>query len=190
MKEEVAANNIGSGNIAGAGVGPDGEPGVSKKRQRKLVILRRKTPGQVREDVDTPTEPRYSINRTLKGDKFEKPGMNKVDPKSAPSWARKHFDKNPLDGLRSKAPANMMEDDQGVGIHHDHFAGHKTFRVPSHDFLTIRDAKRKGKHWKSYIGMSQHGEAIRQYANSNHKKPVIIQDERTGAMVFARYGKK
>lgn len=33
--EEEPANNVGGGNIAGLGVGPDGEPGVSKKNQKK-----------------------------------------------------------------------------------------------------------------------------------------------------------
>jgi len=33
--EEEPANNVGGGNIAGLGVGPDGEPGVSKKNMKK-----------------------------------------------------------------------------------------------------------------------------------------------------------
>jgi len=33
--EEEPVNNVGGGNIAGLGVGPDGEPGVSKKNQKK-----------------------------------------------------------------------------------------------------------------------------------------------------------
>ncbi len=32
MDEDAPANAAGSGNIAGIGVGPDGEPGVSKKK--------------------------------------------------------------------------------------------------------------------------------------------------------------
>jgi hypothetical protein len=35
MLEDAPINSAGSGNIAGIGVGPDGEPGVSKKRQKK-----------------------------------------------------------------------------------------------------------------------------------------------------------
>ena len=35
FSEDAPANSAGSGNIAGIGVGPDGEPGVSKKRQEK-----------------------------------------------------------------------------------------------------------------------------------------------------------
>lgn len=36
MLEDIAANSAGGGAIAGIGVGPDGEPGVSKKIQRKI----------------------------------------------------------------------------------------------------------------------------------------------------------
>lgn len=30
-------NNVGDGNIAGLGVGPQGEPGVSKKNKKKVM---------------------------------------------------------------------------------------------------------------------------------------------------------
>jgi hypothetical protein len=30
-------NNVGDGNIAGLGVGPQGEPGVDKKRKKKVM---------------------------------------------------------------------------------------------------------------------------------------------------------
>ena len=33
--EDAPANSAGSGNIAGIGVGSDGEPGVSKSQQKK-----------------------------------------------------------------------------------------------------------------------------------------------------------
>lgn len=38
MKEDVAGNSAGAGAIAGIGIGPDGEPGVHKKRKRKIVM--------------------------------------------------------------------------------------------------------------------------------------------------------
>ena len=34
--DEEPANAVGGGNIAGLGIGPDGEPGVSKKNQRNI----------------------------------------------------------------------------------------------------------------------------------------------------------
>ena len=38
MNEEVPANNAGSGNIAGIGVGPQGEPGVRRKKKASVVL--------------------------------------------------------------------------------------------------------------------------------------------------------
>lgn len=34
-KDEEITNNVGGGSIAGAGVGPDGEPGLTRKQQKK-----------------------------------------------------------------------------------------------------------------------------------------------------------
>lgn len=45
LDENVPTNAVGTGNIAGAGVGPQGEPGVNVKNKRNTVlanILRRK----------------------------------------------------------------------------------------------------------------------------------------------------
>uniref|UniRef100_A0A6C0JW09 Uncharacterized protein n=1 Tax=viral metagenome TaxID=1070528 RepID=A0A6C0JW09_9ZZZZ len=46
IREDVPANTIGAGNIAGAGVGQNGEPGINKKRkiQPFLSFVRRKLP--------------------------------------------------------------------------------------------------------------------------------------------------
>lgn len=43
FSEDAPANSAGSGNIAGIGVGPDGEPGVSKKEQEKIKNKNKKT---------------------------------------------------------------------------------------------------------------------------------------------------
>lgn len=69
------------------------------------------------------------------------------------------------------------------------FAGHDTFIVPSDMYHRARHEKKKGKHWKTYIGEDECGFAIREYASKNKKKPIILQDEKTGAMCYARYGK-
>lgn len=70
------------------------------------------------------------------------------------------------------------------------FAGNDTFIVSSDKYHTARNEKKKGKHWKKYIGEDECGMQIREYANKNSKKPIILQDENTGAMCYARYGKK
>lgn len=37
IEEDAPVNSAGSGNVAGIGVGPDGEPGVSKKKQKEYI---------------------------------------------------------------------------------------------------------------------------------------------------------
>lgn len=69
------------------------------------------------------------------------------------------------------------------------FAGNTTHKVPHHVFNKIIKEKNKGKHWKKYLGAHETTIPIRDYANKNPKKPVIIEDESTGYMCYARYGK-
>ena len=47
IKEDAPTNNVGSGAIAGAGVGAMGEPGVSVKAQRKRQRREKSTPTPV-----------------------------------------------------------------------------------------------------------------------------------------------
>lgn len=44
IKEDIPVNNVGQGNISGAGIGSKGEPGVNKKRKiiPFLAYIRRK----------------------------------------------------------------------------------------------------------------------------------------------------
>jgi hypothetical protein len=70
------------------------------------------------------------------------------------------------------------------------FMGVETFIVPSKTFNTIRDAKRKGKHWRKYLDEDDAFYHIRMEAKKNKKKAIIIEDENTGALIFARYGKE
>ena len=136
VEEEAPANSAGGGNIAGIGVGPQGEPGITPKAKRSYK------------------------KRNQAGAEAQEVG---------------------LELLRRKTP--MMEES-------DHFAGNRTFKIPSSKFHEMRMQKRKGSHWKKYIGEDEHGMTIREYANKNPKKPIILQDEATGAMIYARYGGK
>jgi hypothetical protein len=44
-EDGVACNAVGGGHIAGVGVGPDGEPGVKKRKKSPvLATLKRKVP--------------------------------------------------------------------------------------------------------------------------------------------------
>lgn len=68
------------------------------------------------------------------------------------------------------------------------FAGNVVFEVDSESFYKATWGKKKYKHWKSYIKDEYVHEEIRDYARRNPKKPIIVQNEMTGAMQFIRYG--
>ncbi len=69
------------------------------------------------------------------------------------------------------------------------FMGVETYIVSSRVFNQVRDAKRKGKHWRKYLDEDDTYHHIRIEAKKNKKGAIIIEDENTGALIFARYGK-
>lgn len=109
VNEDAPANAVGGGNIAGLGVGPQGEPG----RPPQLMPMARR------------------------GKKF-------------------------------------------MGV--------EPYIVSSRVFNQIREAKKKGKHWRTYLDEDDAFHHIRVEARKNKKGPIIIEDENTGAMCFVRYG--
>jgi hypothetical protein len=42
LKEEMPVNNVSGGNIAGLGVGPQGEPGVKKRKTASFIAYMRR----------------------------------------------------------------------------------------------------------------------------------------------------
>jgi hypothetical protein len=138
IEEDAPTNNVGSGAIAGVGVGPQGEPGISSSVMNKHRRRNKKN------------QESNSIEVNL---------------------------------FRRKTP---MTEEVNTGS----FAGSTTFIVPSNIFLEAKFAKRKGKHWRKYIGENDALGHIREYAMKNPKKAIVLQDENTGAMCYARYGKK
>lgn len=70
------------------------------------------------------------------------------------------------------------------------FAGHDVFEVNSEWFHKARFGKKKYARYEDYVGNDEIGEAIRQYGREDYGRPIVIQDERTGAMCYLRYGKK
>ena len=120
------------------------------------------------------------------------PGLN---PKQRLSYKKKNaVDDKTREGqiatfIRRAEP--VMEETQPVSnVRRGKFAGNDTFIVPSDMFHKARHEKRKGKHWKTYVGECEYGSAIREYANKNRKSAIVLEDEKTGAMCYARYGKR
>lgn len=131
-KEEAPTNSAGAGGVAGIGVGPQGEPGVSPRVQKK----------------------RYGKTRS---------------PLIFPEM------------MKRSMPKNIAEDT---------FAGAVVFEVAPSVFHAARVEKKKGTHWRKYLEEDDCLAEVREYANKNPGKPIILKNARTGEMCYARYGKK
>ena len=70
------------------------------------------------------------------------------------------------------------------------FAGNTVFEVKSDVFHKAVNEKRKGQHWKKYLGEDEYCAEIREYANKNPGKAIMIQDENSGYITAVRYGKR
>ena len=69
------------------------------------------------------------------------------------------------------------------------FAGSRVFKVPTKSFVMAKMLKRKYVRFEEYLGDADVAKQIAEYANTNWKEPIIIEDERTGAMMYLRYGR-
>jgi hypothetical protein len=69
------------------------------------------------------------------------------------------------------------------------FANNDVFAVDTQTFNNARLGKKKYLKYEKYVGNDEIGNAIREYGRKYPKKPIILQDEKTGAMTFLRYGR-
>lgn len=68
------------------------------------------------------------------------------------------------------------------------FMGIEPYVVSSKVFNQLREAKRRGKHWRTYLEEDDAYHHIRMEAKKS-KGPIVVEDERTGALMYVRYGK-
>lgn len=96
--------------------------------------------------------------------------------------------KSVLARLRRKKP--LMTGIQEEVTNQDYFAGNPVFKVSDNYYHKCYHGKKKFHKYEKYVGNDAYGEAIRQYGRKNYSKPIVIQNETTGAMLYLRYGKK
>jgi hypothetical protein len=99
----------------------------------------------------------------------------------------------PVNNAGGGAIAGLGTGPQGEpGIKKGKFAGNKTFmfkRQKYNDFLAR--SKKDRQWWKTYLGEDDYVVSeIREYARKYPHKPIIFEDEDTGHLFYARYGKK
>jgi len=119
VDEEAPTNAAGNGGIDGIGIGPNGEPGISRKIQ---------------------------------------------------SMIQKHKGQHMM--RRRK------------------FAGNDVFVVDNSTFHKATMGKKKWGRWKNYVGESDMHDEIKEFAYKHPYKPIVLQNEMTGAMQYLRYGGK
>jgi hypothetical protein len=68
------------------------------------------------------------------------------------------------------------------------FMGIEPYVVSSKVFNQLKEAKKRGKHWRTYLEEDDAYHHIRMEAKKS-KGPIIVEDERTGALMYVRYGK-
>lgn len=69
------------------------------------------------------------------------------------------------------------------------FADNDVFVVDTDRYLKARLGKKKYLKYEKYVGNDDVGIAIRDYGRKYPKRPIILQDDKTGAMTFLRYGR-
>lgn len=71
------------------------------------------------------------------------------------------------------------------------FGGCEAFVVDSEYFHKCRMGKRKYTRYENYVGNDEIGEEIRQYGRhpKTCNEAIIVMDEKTGCMMYLKYGK-
>ena len=104
-----------------------------------------------------------------------------VSPRHQPKRSKTPETSAILGYFRRKAPNQLAENT---------FAGAVVFEVSSATFHNAKMEKRKGKHWRTYLDECDELTEIREYANKNPNKPIVLQNRNTNEMVYVRYGKR
>jgi hypothetical protein len=195
----VPANNAGTGNIAGLGVGPKGEPGVdlrmSKKRKKEISALATHTGTPIAEAKANNIEvkrlgvaPSAGAEFWKVGDEvFRAPYRAKMDTTGQPMGKRwectyRHW-------LIYRTSAYGWVEDLKERLHEspaDTFGiDADVFDVDMDRLLRIQ-TKASHERYKKYLDLDEVGEDIRAHARKNPKRDIVLRDSKTGVMRFLR----
>lgn len=167
LNEDAPANAVGTGNIAGCGVGPKGEPGFRPRKKR------------IDEDsfyaghASAPNPHFYCVKC---GKDLWDSRRRRNNPNAAPevnvgqdgkTYCRKC---DPLLGEEVKPK--------------EQFAGADVFEVDTAHVMASRFGKNRYHRYSRYVGEDEVGEAIRQHGRMT-KRDIVLKDQ-TGTMVYLR----
>jgi hypothetical protein len=189
VQEDAPTVNSGSGNIAGIGVGPKGEPGVAPKFQPKKT--KSVSNGLWKEQTEKRREllKRYIIKASDSRAKAQSDAKfyEKKNHKKYGKAFRKVINRRA--GI-IKAVSKLEESNPVIGDmlrRKGQFAGAAVFEVNSKLFHNLTMQKRKGKHWRTYLEEDDCYAEIREWAAKNPKGKIVVRNESTGEMRYIKY---
>lgn len=186
MQEDAAVNAVGTGAIAGCGVGPQGEPGVKLPRKKKRVDEAKWVCPEC-DDRGWVLEKYYDDSVWMVcmtcHNRYNKKSPAYGDVDEDAKWCDDGNGTCPACGLGAHFADDPLCD--GV-IKEETFAGAEVFQLNTDAFLKSRFGKNRYHRYSRYVGEGPDGEAVRQYGRKNTKKEIIIKDGTTGAMVYLR----
>ena len=109
-----------------------------------------------------------------------------------------HKDNNPLNNdtknlsvvtqKYNRTEPRLRKEDADVAPTPDStFASMPVFKVKSDDFVRCQDVKKKYARWNKHIDTeSDYGKKIHGYAKKNPKSAIIVQDDKSGNMVYLK----
>ena len=214
IKEDAPVNNVGSGNIPGAGVAAAGKPanfgdaivgsGAAKQWKKQNSLFRRKKP--VMEDQIDELYGKGSVGKIRAAHYKQANDISQADEKRtmrnpnpahrvnnphADDAIRHHISKvRKADRIQKKI--NVSDAKKGhkammADLKEETFAGATVFEVNSKLFHNLTLAKRKGKHWRTYLEEDDCYAEIREWARKNPKGKIVVRNECTGEMRYVRY---
>jgi hypothetical protein len=66
------------------------------------------------------------------------------------------------------------------------FAGMTVFDCDDNTYARCIQGKKKYARYEKYVGADEFGQAIREFAFKNPKKPIVLRNSRTGEMIYLK----
>ena len=203
--EDAPVNNAGGGEVAGIGVGADGEPGVDLRQP--IGDLRKRRKRCKGKDAETAacevglaeltelTEAKEKATRIASGQgvDFWKVGDEVyrastgagLDIYGVPNGAR--WESSYTHWLRYRAVHGWAKDvTEMTEDASDTFAGGDVMDVDLGRVMNAMAPKKPWERFSKYVGIDEIGENIRLHARKNWKKNIILRDAKTGIMTYLR----
>lgn len=96
-------------------------------------------------------------------------------------------DVNSVNGIAGVKPGDEPPGpDCNMGVTRRKFAGVETFEVEDDVFHKCMRGKDKFSHYKTFVGETPTGQAIREYGRKNPNSSIILQNSKTGSMIYLR----